>query len=419
MKKRLISLFASLILIVTGVGLVGCSKDNTENFSLSGISSNGGIGAVKDGYLYFIQTPSSVTEYTKELGDKCGIYKAPIDENGQISGDATLVYSCLAGNTLGQIYIFGDYIYFTTPSSGRNSSGAVMSDHTTFGRVKTDGTDYQKIYTGVTKSITSYAYYLTTKEDVTELYLTLLEGEELKSVEVSSGDEEVIDEGVTSVVFSETQGTASKTDGYIYYTKNPEKDYITQSGTNVYRAQPSGETELISAGTDVTLLAIKNGYLYFTQGTIVYRTTYGNELGTQNVVSYKTYTEFILTEDGGIVVEDSTTKSVCYYNWSSGSIVAGELLDSTTHDMMLIAKGYVYFLTSKDAIVRVPFNTTNGAVAQKEQTVSSDTTYDAGEYLKYEVISNTLYYYVKLVETDDAGNETTSYVLRSVNLAAL
>ena len=419
MKKRLISIFACLILIITGVSFAGCSSNNDENFSLSGISSNGGIGAIKDGYLYFIQTPTTVTEYSKEVGDQSGIFKAPVDENGQITGDATLVYSCLAGNKLGQIYIFGDYIYFATPSTGRYSSGKLMSDQTTFGRVKTDGTGYEKIYTGVTASIKSYAYYLETEDDETELYLVLLEDKVLKAVEVSSGDEETIDEEVLSVVYSETQGTASKTDEYIYYTKNPEEGYITQSGTNVYRAEPDGDTELISAGTDVTLLAIKYGYLYFSQGTSVYRTTYGNELGKQNPISYQTFTEFMFTEDGGIIAENTKTKSVCYYNWTSGSIVAGELLDSTTHDMMLVAKGYVYFLTSKDAIVRVPFDTTNGATAQKEKTVSSDTTYEAGEYLNYEVIGNTLYYYVKVVETDENGAETTSYTLRSVNLLAI
>ena len=416
MKKRLIAIFASLILVVTGGSMVGCSKSDDETFSLNGISSNGGIGAVKDGYLYFIQAPTTATTYTQEEGDLAGIYKVPVDENGAMTGDPVLVYSCLAGNKLGQINIFGDYIYFSTPATGKYSSGETMTDRTTFARVKTDGTGYQKIYTGVTASITSYAYYLVQDGNDTDLYLTLLEDKTLKSIEVGDNEVEVIDEEVLSVVFSENQGVGSETDRHIYYTKSPAEDYVAQAGTNVYRAEPDGDKELISSGVDITLLAIQHGYLYFKAGTTTYRTTYGNELGKQNPVLYQSFDEFIFTEDGGIIVKNKDVGSFCYYNWTSGSIVAGKLLDSTTHELMLVDRGYVYLLTSKDAIVRVELNTTHGATAQKEVTVTSDTTYQAGDNLDYEVIGSTLYYYVKVMQKDDTGVERTSYSLKTIAL---
>ena len=401
--KRIASIISSLVLLVVVAFTMTACKPKVTNFSTEGVISSGNLGVVKDNTLYYVNRLTADRTLQGADREMFGIYKVAVDSNCTPVGESSLVFTTLAGFESGQLFIYGDYIYFTIPANVTSATGERLTDRTTFCRVGLDGKNYSEIYTNETDKEPTFSYYV--KDNM--LYLIVLQETNLYSIKMDKKFTVTkIDSDVASAVLSESSGEAGGADGYVFYTKEPAENFITQAGHNVYRVTPDGENpELISSGQDVSLLKLANGYLYYLlDSKIMYRTTTLGGFTTGDSVSFVSYENFMILSDGGIVAQNKDESQTWYYNWTSGTMDARCLLTSVSYELLFEDNGYIYMQNTakeeKKYIVRI--NTTSSK--QSVQKMTEVEVQKAGNYMHYEVIGSTLYFYEKETVKDEAGN---------------
>lgn len=409
MKKIISSILAFVIIAALPV-LAACDRTKNENHDNLSISSNGGSMVVADGYLYFI---NGIEDRDTENHDAkvSGIYKVAVDASMNFTETPKLIISSLAGFEDGSLRVYGDYIYYASPSTGRDSYGEITSDLTTFYRAKLDGTKAKKIYT--TKDANedlSYAYY---KTDAKTLHLVVFEENSLFSTLIGSKMKTTkIASDVSTVVFAKAGN--GNFDNFIYYTQTPIETEAIQTGSKVFSILPNGEgNKQISAGRDVTLLEIRNSKLYFQEKSVIYATTSTDSLVQENASSFGTFTDFMILSDGAIVGE--IEKVVYYYNWVGGSLVAKQLYSGDV-DFLFENQGFIYFVSS-NYLYRIDF-----AAASAEATKLSTAVVNFekfGSFLIPEILGSRLFFYTEEVIVDDDNTSYSVFHLSFIELSAI
>lgn len=418
LKKILTSTLAVLMMVLSVVTLSGCSKDS-KNYSQEGIISNGGIAVVKGGFMYYIAGGTDkFSNPDEKIVNASSIYRRAVDENGNpVDGsNPEVIYTGIAGFKNGSLYAFGDYLYFTTPSNLVTSKAEKTTDRTSFCRIRMDGKKYKTLFTTETADTLSYAYYTSNKD---ELYIAVLEGKELYSYNVKKNDFYEIASDVTSAIFSKSFGTGSEADKYIYYTKAPSESYLTQNGNMVYKTDIKGETKtLLSSGENITLYEIKYGYLYFSDGERMYRTTTATGLDKTNVISYVIYKTPFFTANGGVVAtgETSGQTQLVYFVWEGGAKVTSKILATNKGYTPYFTDGNIlYALDNNKKLVRLTLD--NGATEVAKDTIIIDkVTVSVGAGLTPEIVGDYLYFYTETKTTDANGNEISTWDINSVKI---
>ena len=415
MLKRILSgIFAVAFVILSTVMFSGCSNKN--NFELNGVVSNGGIGVIKDGYLYYVDGGTDrFTDYDEKIETASSIYKIAVDNAGNpVKGSVPeVVYKGIAGFKNGSLHIFGDYLYFATPSGKLSNKAEKMTDRTSFCRIRLDGKKYEVIHTTETKDDLKYSYYTASDED---LHLVILEGKELYSIDVAKGKTIEIDSDVQSVAFASEYGRGNGADKYLFYTKTPQDTYLTQNGFMVYRATADNKTnDLIASGADYALYEIKFGYLYYSVDGKVYRTTSTAGLDRTNLVSYEILKNMFFTENGGVVGtgQEEGYKNFVYVRWVNGAKIEGKILNSKDSFIAYAEKNGVLFATnSENKIVKLALNSL--ATQTEESTKFVDNAIvSVGDKLNVEVIGDYIYYFTETKSTDANGNKITTWNLKT------
>ena len=416
-KKILSGVLTLALVIMSCVTLTGCSRK--DNYSLTGIASNGGMAVVKDGYMYYIAGGTDELEDPDwRMVNSASIYKRKLDENNNpVDGlEPELVYHGIAGFKNGELFMFGDFLYFATPSGKLSNTADKMTDRTSFCRIRIDGKKYEVLYTTETAEEIKYAYYTPSDK---ELYLVILEGTDLYSVNIKKDKVIEIATDVTEVAFSSDFGRGNGADPYVFYTKAPSEEYLSQNGTLVFQATPDGKTNnKIASGADYGLYEIKYGYLYYSADNKIYRSTMTAGLDRTNVLSYKTYENPFFTENGGVVAsgKDDGEKQMVYILWKTTAKVEGKVLHTSEGNKALFQVGdTLYVQNSSKAILKLTLD--SGATQDADKAKIKDvTTVEVGDGLIPEIIGNYLYYYAETKTTDDNGNEISTWDIKSVRI---
>lgn len=289
MKKYLI--LAITLLLATTLTLTACGKERGLSSTPAlthAVTSNGGTAVVKGDYLYFVNGHNTVALNAgdNDWGDHNygGIYRTKLsnnaveyDEDGFVK-NAELVVPKLVGNDNVKFYIYGDYIYYTSPNNNKDGKGNSLTTLTDYFRVKLNGTENKLIYTSATENLTSgdWTIYVLVQEH----YLVVKDGSNLVSFKTSSskiGKKVVMATDVASVAFLEYQNfyenKRAVQDGYnnyIYYTRSAtESDNLPAAITgNILAKVKVGTNQEIkvfnaSGSTNYTLTAIKNNAIYY------------------------------------------------------------------------------------------------------------------------------------------------------------
>ncbi len=415
-KKILKVMSLCLVAFLGALTLVACGTPKVTNFSTEGVVSNGKIGAVKDGYIYYIKKVTSDRTLT---GDDCipmGIYKSAVDENYNLTGEESLVYSALAGFSDGEVYVFGDYVYFLTPAQVTSSEATKLTKRASFCRVGLDGKNYRVLYVTEEEGSPTYSFY----KFGDQLFLLVFENDNLYSVDMTTLKVKTVAEEVESVAFSKTCGEGENADKKVFYSKTPDEEFVTQTGQNIYSVNPDGSDEyIISAGKDVTLKEIQNGYLYYVVDSKLYRTTASAGLSTESTIYYNVPTSsYYILSDGSVLIKDTTNSAYTRTSWINQAEKPeySTVISSTDYDYLFEKDGYLYFKYTKSGETQVISRISLSDGSTKLTSVTEDTAVKAGTVINWEVIGSTLYYYVEEVVTDDAGNSTTYSVLKTVKL---
>ncbi len=301
-KKVILAIVAIALLACVLLATFACESYKAD--AISGgdpnatVESNGGLVVKQGGYLYFVNGYSGyLTDSGKQnwFGNvtKGAIVRVSYAEDGTIGDDYTIVVpkSVMADSENVGFSIYGEWIYYVSPSAEEDRSGTVQTSTLQFMRTKIDGTGTQVILniedTDVKYHYTSSALiYLDSSEN--KLYSKDLAVKKFK--EDKPGD--LIDEDVTAVYFTKneeyTPGAATSVADYVLYTKNSEKEY--EYSNILYVCDPRGENK--------KTLIDEETYSDTTYNISIVATSVTDE----KLAIYYTKTSYIGTSSSGTVV---------------------------------------------------------------------------------------------------------------------
>lgn len=440
--KKFISIALVFCLAMTAFLFVGCAKNPNTNIKLDGgpelnelVTGNGSFQVRKGDYVYFASGYVSKSDLgtgglTNELGEVTNgaLYRAKVElkktlikeddkkpegeksepkyQEEYVLTDVQLLCSKLVGFENSGIYIFGNKIYFGTPSTIKNSEGTVMYKLLTFYSVDLNGENLTELYQ--TQSFENGKYSFISING--NLYLMIFDGSQILRVDMN-GNSKVLATDVVSAVLPKSEVivdnsySATENEKYVYYTiKNSENTESIDYGNVLNKVNiVSGEkTELFKKEyIKITLNKFENDKLYYKRNVMLSemsassqtylftndfsKTTFeesekkiANQSAITNMVEYKYETEEL---DGYTYVNGGKL----YYRSSDGLTV--KTLSTSASSVLFVQGKYVYYVSSS-AIYRVDVTKDNPSGQKLSDSSTINTSYIT-------IDSNFVYFYVK------------------------
>lgn len=443
------------IVLFAVFGFVGCGsgfstfKDNPSKNDV--VTGNGTLAVTKGNYLYFANGfvgYESVTEGLNGNTEYASLYRVKLDENGRVVNndvqydeDGNEIFDETQGiknvdilckkivgfENLG-LFIFGDYIYFTTPNDQKSVVDGVLTlrtDLIDICRTKIDrSSGVEKIYT--TENEASSCSY-TMVEDDGEVSLIVYDGQKLvvkKIINEKIQGQTVVAENVTSCALPKYENSSvslTNLDKDIYYTRNIDTNLDSEKGltagnvlmkfniktlkTSIVRAD--GKTSFVVKQTNGKYLFVEETYTEngYTCSSYIYafeNPETDSVRGTK--ITSKSYTSFIgvnpdlnlgvLASDGSNLYYIGVDKTM--FTVYSGSVT---LLKVVGSDVYFIADSNIYKISYKSA-------------GQTETNYTANSSPYA-ENSKYVCINGDKIYYLK---TYTNANSETSYYLHMIDV---
>ncbi len=147
--------FAAAVIVALGIFLISACGPDYNADPLAGdiggqVVSNGGFAVEKGNYIYFINGKENNTADNTfgkvEKGAVMRISKNDFANRNYSAVDTVVPLIAYSGNANAGLFIYGDYVYYTTPSTDKNSDGEIQNSHLAFRRTKLDGTGTTKNY---------------------------------------------------------------------------------------------------------------------------------------------------------------------------------------------------------------------------------------------------------------------------------
>lgn len=273
MKKVLLSIIGFCLCAVCAFGVIGCTPNYGKTTTdTTKVTSNGGSVVKYDGYLYFVNGIG--TNDGENNGGTIGsIYKVAISDNGEIAKDAKYekVVDCLVGYNKGSITIIGDFLYYTTPGTGKNKTGELLYNKTVFMRKNLSTGKTQEIYKTAENSAdesVTFAFYKTgEQQDVLNLVVYEATSKTLKGFKIGNKIETVFSkENITNAVFSETMGSKDdNAENFVFYSMSAEENAIDTNTNRIFRIGADGSNDtLINDNANLSLEGVRAGKLLLT-----------------------------------------------------------------------------------------------------------------------------------------------------------
>lgn len=263
MRKRLSKILCVAVAAATAFSVAtfaGCGEYYNSNAlpgSIAGeVSSNGGFAVEKGNYVYFINGVASNTDSNVygevEKGAIMRIAKTDLANHNYANVQTVVPMVTYSGNYDTGLYIYGDTIYFSTPSTDKNSDGVIQNQYLNFKSSKLDGT--QTTVSNYLQTSTNTVEYRFVEVEGT-VYLLYVANEDLaktgtavnniRSVNTKTGENTLLAYNVTSYAFDKTDVE----NPYVYYTMavtnyigGGKKQSPTENYNQVYRVR-ADETE--------------------------------------------------------------------------------------------------------------------------------------------------------------------------------
>ncbi len=231
MSKRFTKIICTAVAAISAVSMAflpACKSSwggvKGEKDTSQTVSSNGGFLTETDDYVYFINGTTSNTDrnsFGSVLKGSVQRLKKTDLAVGNYANTQTVVPSVIYSGTYNAgICIYGGYIYYTTPSTKRDSDGKILNDTLEFKRTKLDGTGTSGALWSCSSMDVDYRFV---EVDGT-VYILYALGENLygtsatniHSINCSTGKNTVIAYNTASYSFD----TEDATNACVYYTMN-------------------------------------------------------------------------------------------------------------------------------------------------------------------------------------------------------
>lgn len=225
------------------------------DYSYTEVVSNGGFAVEAGDWVYFINGVESNTAENNSYGDVVKGSLVRISHENLAAGNYSEVQTVVplimySGDYDAGIYIYGDRVYYSTPSTARDSSGEVLNTRLEFKSTKLDGTQTMTDYYFQSENTDLDYRFMQVGETVYLVYATseILYGTEARtnihSVNLSTRTDTLLAYDVESYAFDSVNADSQ----YVYYTmgvtynlgtdKSSEADY-----NQVYRVRADATAE--------------------------------------------------------------------------------------------------------------------------------------------------------------------------------
>ncbi len=266
-SKKIISILAALAMTLPTFTLAACGDKAYKGEDIQyvkaengEVKSNGGFAVETKGYVYFIngkEESSAKNSYGDVVkGSLMRITKADMAA-GKYSAAKIVVPSLfVTGNYDSGIYIYGDYVYYATPTTDKDNAGNVQSSYLDFKRAPLDKSAAPDDYFFRLASNTTKFRFV---EEGGVVYCLYEESGALKSFNTSTKTTTVLVSGAGTFYY-DVDDLAS---GDVYYTMSVTRDIDSDNSSSakynqIYRVNAAA-TATVKVDSTTAKYTVKEG----------------------------------------------------------------------------------------------------------------------------------------------------------------
>ena len=380
MKKFFTAIIACVLSLLVFMGVSACKGGSWGGTTMNGwgavdSSENGGFLVETENYLYFINGIGvSTADNTFGTPMKGALMAA--DKNDLSKTQVVVPKLFVASDYNAGLYIFGNaqnaYVYYGTPSTDKNNSGAIANDELTFMRTKLNGTASETFFTVdslsaeyrfLEKDGKVYLIYYDTENEGLYAYDTASKS---KTLIAKTNDKENVktdgeyrtldkyyftDDGIiftTTVYKEEYYSSAAQQSNYSRLTASYNQVYKYSAGDAVNGALAGtvvldGKADDALACKTYSVNMIKDGYIYYTETLGDASTkTYACQVSALGNAAAEIKNESAMVENNLIVALDEV------YYVSGSTVYRTTLLEKNTGDAPVMQASDMSSLLFKD-----------------------------------------------------------------------
>ncbi len=434
-----LALFAVVVFGFAACGGLGKLSDNPATTDT--VYGNGGIAVQKGDYLYFTNgyIDTSDVGTTNEYGkvEQSAIYRVKLnqgkvteknveyDDEGvkktdkkQELNDLEIIVPKVAGFEYSNLFIFGDYIYYTTPNHLKDGDLKVMSSYLHFYRARLDrsgGIDliYDSKAENTKVTMTMYqigdTVYQLVKDD-TKVVLTTIKG--------NSREQKVLTEKATSVAmpkYTNSTDIVATIDHKIYFTETLENEANSSVTGTVLKAFDlnTKETATILSEENATysIKGTSGEYLYYTKEISANPSQAPYVYALDNTLSASSETQIsalpVSTSDSYTskissytLVASEYAKSICYYDgtntyFKQANEAPIKIASSDVISKLVSIQGDKLYYIADSTLKSINYTTAN---SEASTMVPSANTPKSDIVNNFDVGNNMIFYFVKYNE---------------------
>lgn len=420
--KNFIKIFVCLILCLFAFCLSACGKGSNDNYvyptSSAETSGNGGLTVRKGDYIYFVNGYQS----SEDMEDKNDSYTlgalmiAKLDNNGDVilNEDDLLddeYYRTMSDKLCGfeatGLYIFGDYLYFTSPCQENESGDEVWAkNRVDFYRIRLNKSgDVERLYqTEVEHSNLEYEYYY----DNSKVYLLVYEKEtnldhsdisnRLLRIDANSKDVKTIATDVSSVVMPDSSNEyISNAYEKIFYVKDDTEN--NSYSLMKYDIASNSSSTYMTSSESLTASFVTNNYIYITDNAnsrnIMMRSNFSSgSFERSGPIDASLYSSLDVTREGNCIVAVTDNTIEFFINGDTEPAIR-TVVDSeddvTDINIIGFSNGYIVYYDNNDAIKMVSY--ANLIAGSEAEIITLATITDISEDYYFDLDDEYVYFY--------------------------
>lgn len=353
--KKTFSLVMATVCFGSAVALASCNGAYAGNkledyVSEAAVASNGGFAVEKGDFVYFINgledysEPNVYGDVVK--GSLMRIKKADLNAGNYENVKTVVPMLFVAQNFDAGIYIYGDYVYYATPTTRKNLEGEVESSCIDFKRAKLDGTETMKdYYFDLESNSANYRFV----EENGVVYCLYEEDGYLKSYDTKEREHRVL-----AKADSYYYDTSDPTNPNVYYTMSVVVDGDTDNSTTaaynqLYSVNAAARVESVGEKNGVASYKVKGGKEYkFDAKYLKEQSDEAENSGGEATFDAKDYTTYPYVNLGKAVL-DGIGSNALKETQFNGKKADALTPDGYTYTVTGYANGGVYFTRTEVA----------------------------------------------------------------------
>lgn len=347
--KKIIGVSMAVALLGSAFAFVGCKDDGYKGDVLTGyvsdaqVSSNGGFVVEKGDYVYFINGAEDYTANNKYgdvlKGSLLRIKKSDMKAGNYNEETVQRVVPSLfvSGNHDSGIYIYGDYVYYATPTTDTTVKGESKNSELDFKRAKLDGSEAPS-ETFLRLQSNSSKYRFVTEKGVDrnndgkdDVFCLYEEDSALKSLNVATGEKVVLVKGAGTFFYDQNDLSNPN----VYYTMPVTVEPDSENPTSVEYNQ----IYCVNASARATVNANEASYTVENGRTYSFNKAFMQEKAEEKGYDLNDYKTYPYVNLGTLVLDGigNNTKACKYTQLNGGT--AEDQKKATE------PQGYVYTIT--------------------------------------------------------------------------